>query len=68
MFIKPLLLALKYIPHAKYEKKPIDNASLFMFFIRLDLILPKFCPKATPTLILIKYVRGFNYISIIIQL
>ena len=33
------------------KKKPIDNACFFTFFITMDLIWPKFCPKTTPTLI-----------------
>ena len=65
MFVKPVLFALKGIPHVKYEKKTIDNAHFFTFFTTLGLIWPKFCRKTTPTLIffvrfLVKYVRGFN--------
>ena len=50
MFLEPLFFALKGIPHVKYEKKAIDNAHFFTFFTTLGLILPKFCPKATPTI------------------
>ena len=65
MFAKPLFFALKGIPNVKYEKKAIDNNHFFAFFTTLGLIWPKFCPKATSTLIffawfLVKYVRGFN--------
>ena len=50
MVLQPLLFALKGIPLVKYEKKN-DNACFSTFFITLDLIWPKFCPKTTPTLI-----------------
>ena len=47
--VQSLPLALKGIPHVKYEKKPIDNAHFFTFFTTWDLIWPKFCSKTTTT-------------------
>ena len=41
----PYLFACKCIPHAKYEKRPIEIPVPLFFFTTLDLIWPKFCPK-----------------------
>ena len=45
MFVKPLFCALKGIPHAKYEKKAIDNAHFFIFFHNIGPNLAQILPK-----------------------
>ena len=40
------------------KTKAIDNACFFTFFTTLDLILPKFCAKTTPTLV---FFAGFQW-------
>ena len=49
MFLQQLLLALKSIPHGKYEKNLL--IMLVSFFTTLDLAWPKFCPKTRPILV-----------------
>ena len=49
MFVQQLLLALKFIPHGKYEKNLL--IMLVSFFTTLGLAWPKFCPKTIPTLV-----------------
>ena len=44
VFLFPLLLAFKCIPHAKYKKPPV-KCQFLCFLTTLDLIWPKFCPK-----------------------
>ena len=48
----------RYSSPCKIWKKLIENACFFTFFTTLDLIWPKFCPKATPTLI---FFAGFQW-------
>ena len=48
MFVQPLLLALKCIPCAKYEKNPLIMPVSLLFFKTLDLVWSRFCPKTTP--------------------
>ena len=48
MFVQQQLCTLKGIPHAKYGKNPIDNASFFTFFTTLDLIWLEFAPRQNP--------------------
>ena len=59
MFLQPQLFALKDIPHVKYEKKLNDNACFFTIFTTLGIILPRFYPKTTSTLIF--FLAGFQW-------
>ena len=58
MFVQPLLLALKCIPRAKYEKNLLIMPISLLFFTTLDLIWLKCFPKTTPILI---FFAGFQW-------
>ena len=59
------LLACKFIPHAKYEKKSQWNTSFFFFFTTLDQLWPKSGPKYHTHFtffgwFFMKYIRRYN--------
>ena len=45
MFVKPILFALKGIPHVKYEKKTIDNGLFLYFFHNIGTNLAQILPQ-----------------------